>query len=40
MLIVLESVGSVFDTQNGVIYPQNADGSQMKKKYLQNGGNL
>jgi|TARA_R110000851_G_scaffold2472_3_gene9791 hypothetical protein len=30
MLIVLESVGSIFDTQNGVIYPQNADGSYDK----------
>ena len=27
MLIVLESVGSVFDTSSMCIYPQNADGS-------------
>jgi len=27
MLIVLESVGSVFDTSNMCIYPQNVDGS-------------
>lgn len=30
MLIVLESVGSVFDTNKGVIYPQNQDGSYDK----------
>lgn len=27
MLIVLESVGSVLDTNNMCVYPQNADGS-------------
>jgi len=31
MLIVLESVGSVFDTKKGIIYPQNADGSYDKE---------
>ena len=30
MLIVLESVGSVFDTKLGVIYPQKQDGSYDK----------
>ena len=30
MLIVLESVGSVFDTKLGVIYPQLEDGSYDK----------
>jgi len=30
MLIVLESVGSVFDTKEGIIYPQTADGSYDK----------
>ena len=31
MLIVLESVGSVFDTKNGVIYPQLENGSYDKE---------
>ena len=30
MLVVLESVGSVFDTNQGIIYPQNIDGSYDK----------
>ena len=30
MLVVLESVGSVFDTKAGIIYPQTADGSYDK----------
>ena len=30
MLVVLESVGSVFDTKNGVIYPQLENGSYDK----------
>ena len=30
MLVVLESVGSVFDTKHGVIYPQMEDGSYDK----------
>tara|TARA_Y100000385_G_scaffold262078_1_gene293427 strand:+ start:54 stop:263 length:210 start_codon:yes stop_codon:yes gene_type:complete len=30
MLIVLESVGSVFDTKQGIIYPQKEDGSYDK----------
>jgi hypothetical protein len=30
MLIVLESVGSVFDTKQGIIYPQLKDGSYDK----------
>ena len=31
MLIVLESVGSVFDTKKGIIYPQLADGGYDKE---------
>lgn len=31
MLIVLESVGSVFDTKEGCIYPQLADGGYDKE---------
>jgi hypothetical protein len=31
MLIVLESVGSVFNTKEGIIYPQLADGSYDKE---------
>ena len=30
MLVVLESVGSVLNTKQGIIYPQNADGSYNK----------
>jgi len=30
MLVVLESVGSVLNTKQGIIYPQNADGSYDK----------
>ena len=30
MLVVLESVGSVFDTEKGVIYPQLQNGSYDK----------
>ena len=31
MLIVLESVGSVFDTKKGIIYPQLKDGGYDKE---------
>ena len=31
MLIVLESVGSVFDTKQGIIYPQIEDGGYDKE---------
>ena len=31
MLIVLESVGSVFDTEKGIIYPQLEDGGYDKE---------
>ena len=31
MLVVLESVGSVFNTKEGIIYPQLADGSYDKE---------
>ena len=31
MLIVLESVGSVFDTKQGIIYPQLKDGGYDKE---------
>ena len=31
MLIVLESVGSVFDTKEGIIYPQTEDGGYDKE---------
>jgi|TARA_B110000971_G_C19734684_1_gene374684 hypothetical protein len=31
MLVVLESVGSVFDTNQGIIYPQTIDGSYDKE---------
>ena len=34
MLVVLESVGSVFDTNQGIIYPQNIDGSYDKNFYI------
>ena len=31
MLVVLESVGSVFDTKEGIIYPQTEDGGYDKE---------